>query len=144
MPRLDAERIGLWRQFCGVSAMLQRRVDQTLIDEHGLPLTWFDALTDIRAAGGSMRVHELCEVLGEVPSSLSRRLDRMEEAGFVRRKHTPQPDDRRAVTVSPTADGRTEWRDANTTYRRLVQEHFAKRLTDTDIAALQRVFSKLG
>ena len=80
MPRLDAERIGLWRQFCGVSAMLQRRVDQTLIDEHGLPLTWFDALTDIRAAGGSMRVHELCEVLGEVPSSLSRRLDRMEEA----------------------------------------------------------------
>ena len=32
MPRLDAERIGLWRQFCGVSAMLQRRVDQTLID----------------------------------------------------------------------------------------------------------------
>ena len=144
MPRLDAERIGLWRQFCGVSAMLQRRVDQTLIDEHGLPLTWFDALTDIRAAGGSMRVHELCEVLGEVPSSLSRRLDRMEEAGFVRRKHTPQPDDRRAVTVSLTAPGRAEWRDANTTYRRLVQEHFAKRLTDTDIAALQRVFSKLG
>ena len=144
MPRLDAERIALWRQFCQVSAALQRTLDQQLTDEHGLSLAWFDALSAIRAAGGSMRVHELCEVLGEVPSSLSRRLDRMEEAGFVRRKHTPQPDDRRAVTVSLTADGRTEWRDANTTYRRLVQEHFAKRLTDTDIAALQRVFSKLG
>ncbi|MGB8859295.1 MAG: MarR family transcriptional regulator [Ilumatobacteraceae bacterium] len=143
MPRLDAERIALWRQFCGVSAMLQRRVDLTLTEEHDLPLTWFDALTDIRAAGGSMRVHELCEALGEVPSSLSRRLDRMEDAGYVRRKHTPQPDDRRAVTVSLTADGRASWRDANITYRRLVQEHFATRLTETDIAALQRVFSKL-
>jgi DNA-binding MarR family transcriptional regulator len=144
MPRLDAERIALWRQFCGVSAALQRRIDQALIDEHQLPLSWFDALTDIRAAGGAMRVHELCAALGEVPSSLSRRLDRLEEAGYVRRTHTPQPDDRRAVTVTLTASGRAEWRDANITYRRLVQEHFAKRLTETDIAALLRVWSKLS
>jgi DNA-binding MarR family transcriptional regulator len=143
MPRLDAERIALWRQFCGVSSTLQRRIDQALIDEHQVPLSWFDALTDIRAAGGSMRVHELCAALGEVPSSLSRRLDRLEDAGYVRRKHTPQPDDRRAVTVTLTADGRAAWRDANITYRRLVQEHFAKRLTETDIAALMRVWSKL-
>ncbi len=144
MPRLDAERIELWRQFGAVSVALQRRLDQVLIEVHDLPLTWFDALTDIRAAGGSIRVHELCEVLGEVPSSFSRRLDRMEDAGFVLRKHTPQPDDRRAVTVSLTADGRAEWRDANITYRRFVQEYFAKKLTDTDIAALQRICSKLA
>jgi len=144
MPRLDAERIALWRQFCTISSALQRTLDQVLVEEHDLPLTWFDALTAIRNAGGSMRVHELYEVLDEVPSSLSRRLDRLEEEGYVRRKHTPQPDDRRAVTVSLTADGRGEWRDANITYRRLVQEHFAKRLTDTDIAALQRVFGKLA
>ena len=144
MPRLDAERIALWRQFCTISSALQRRLDQVLVEEHDLPLTWFDALTAIRNAGGSIRVHELYEVLDEVPSSLSRRLDRLEEEGYVRRKHTPQPDDRRAVTVSLTVDGRGEWRDANITYRRLVQEHFAKRLTDTDIAALQRVFGKLA
>ena len=144
MPRLDAERIALWRQFCGVSAALQRTLDQQLTEEHGLSLAWFDALTAIRAHGGSMRVHELCAELGEVPSSLSRRVDRMEEEGLVRRKHTPQPDDRRAVTVSLTAEGRGVWRDANITYRRMVQEHFAKRLTETDIGALQRVFGKLA
>ncbi len=144
MPRLDAERIALWRQFCGVSTSLQRRIDQALIDAHEVPLAWFDALTEIRAAGGAMRVHQLCEALGEVPSSLSRRLDRLEDAGYVRRRHTPQEDDRRAVVVTLTPDGRLAWRDANITYRRLVQEHFAKRLTDTDIAALLRVWSKLG
>lgn len=143
MPRLDAERIALWRQFCTISTALQRRLDQVLTEEHGVPMPWFEVLTAIRDAGGSMRVHELCAVLDEVPSSLSRRLDRMEEDGFVRRTRTPQPDDRRAVTISLTADGRGVWRDANITYRRMVQEHFAKRLTDTDIAALQRVWSKL-
>jgi DNA-binding MarR family transcriptional regulator len=144
MPRLDAERVALWRQFCLVSTAVQRTVELQLTEDHGLPLAWFDALTVIRNAGGSMRVHELCTELEEVPSSLSRRLDRMEGDGMVRRKRTPQPDDRRAVTISLTADGRAVWRDANITYRRLVQEHFAKRLTETDLAALQRIFGKLS
>ncbi len=144
MPRLDAERIALWREFCTLSAAVQRRIDQALVDEFGLPLAWFDVLTAIRSAGGTMRVHQLCAELDEVPSSLSRRLDRMVEEGYVRRKHTPQPDDRRAVTVQMTAAGRYAWRDANITYRRMVQQHFAQRLTDTDIAALQRIWGKLA
>ena len=144
MPRLDAERIALWRQFCSVSVALQRQLDQALVDEHDLSLAWFEVLSAVRDAGGSMRVHQLCEALDEVPSSLSRRLDRMEHDDLVQRTHTPQPDDRRAVTVSLTPEGRLLWRDANITYRRMVQEHFAKRLTDTDIGALQRVFGKLA
>jgi len=144
MPRLDAERIALWRQFCTVSIALQRRVDLTLVDEHDLPLAWFEVLAAVRDAGGSMRVHELCEALDEVPSSLSRRLGRMEDDDLLQRVYSPQPDDRRAVTVSLTPEGRSLWRDANITFRRIVQEHFAKRLTDTDIGALQRVFGKLS
>jgi DNA-binding MarR family transcriptional regulator len=144
MPRLDAERIGLWRQFCQTSAALQRNVDQQLSDEHFISLAWFECLAAIRDAGGVMRVHELSEVLGELPSSLSRRLDRLEQEGYVRRKHTPLPDDRRAVSVSLSASGRAAWRDANITYRRMVQQHFAQNLTETDISALQRVFTKLA
>ena len=143
MPRLDAERIALWRQFCTLSTAVQRKIDQALTEEHRVPLPWFDVLTSIRAAGGTMRVHQLCEALDEVPSSLSRRLDRMTEEGLVRRKHSPQPDDRRAVTVQLTAAGRYAWRDANITYRRMVQRLFAQRLTDTDLAALSRVWGKL-
>ncbi len=114
------------------------------MDEHHLSLAWFECLGAIRDAGGEMRVHALCEALGDLPSSLSRRLDRMEDDGFVRRTHQPKSDDRRAVVVSLTAHGRAEWRDANITFRRMVQQHFAQRLTETDIAALQRVFTKFG
>lgn len=144
MPRLDAERIELWRQMCTVSALLQRRMEQTLLDDHDLSLAWYDALTAIRSAGGSIRVRELCRLLSEVPSSLSRRLDRLEEEGLVRRHSTPQPDDRRAVSVALTREGRAVWRDANIAYRSALQEHFARHLTETDIVALQRVWAKLG
>ncbi len=143
MPRLDAERIALWRQLCTSSTVLQRRLDQQLSQEHDVSLPWFECMTAIRDAGGTLRVHDLCEALDEVPSSLSRRLDRLEDEGMVRRKRTPLPDDRRAVSVTLTAAGRTAWRDANITFRRTVQQQFAQHLTDTDIANLQRVLGKL-
>lgn len=142
MPRLDAERVALWRRFCVTAGALQRRIDMQLVEEQGVGLSWFDALSALRDAGGAMRVHELCDVLSELPSSLSRRLDRMEEQQLVIRRSTPTDTDRRAVTVSLTARGRQVWRDANVTFRRAVQQQFAHRLTETDVAALQRVFAK--
>lgn len=143
MPRLDAGRLGTWRTLGVVVAEVQRKVEAGLVDDYDLSLTWFEVLAALQASGGSMRVGELCETLHELASSLSRRLDRLEEQGFVSRAATPTPDDRRAVTVTLTRDGRAEWRDANVTYRRMVQQHFANVLSDTDIAALQRIFSKL-
>jgi DNA-binding MarR family transcriptional regulator len=143
MPRLDAGRVATWRAFGVVAAEVQRKVEAGLVDDYDLPLSWFEILASLQAAGGSMRVGELCETLHELPSSLSRRLDRLEEQRFVSRTTTSVSDDRRAVIVSLTPDGRAEWRDANITYRRMVQQHFARVLTDTDIAALQRIFSKL-
>ena len=144
MPRLDAGRVATWRAFGVVAAEMQRKVEAGLIDDYGLPLPWFEILAALQASGGALRVGELSEVLHDVPSSLSRRLDRLEEEGFVSRTATPTPEDRRAVTVSLTREGRAEWRDANITYRRMVQQHFANALTDTDVAALQRIFSKLA
>ena len=144
MPRLDAGRVATWRALAVTAADLHRKVEAGLIDDYDLPLAWFEILAALQAAGGSLRVGELCELLHELPSSLSRRLDRLEEEGYVSRLAIPVLDDKRAVTVSLTRDGRAEWRDANITYRRMVQQHFANVLTDTDIAALQRIFGKLG
>ena len=144
MPRLDAGRVAAWRALGVLASDMQRKVEAGLVDDYDLPLTWFELLAALQAAGGSLRVGDLCEVLHELPSSLSRRLDRLEEHGFVSRTATPTPDDRRAVTVTLTRDGRAEWRDANITYRRMVQQHFASALTDTDIASLQRILGKLG
>jgi DNA-binding MarR family transcriptional regulator len=42
--------------------------------------------------------------------AMTNRLDRLEEAGLVRR--LPDPDDRRAVKVELTAQGKRTWEDA--------------------------------
>jgi DNA-binding MarR family transcriptional regulator len=142
MPRLDAERVLLWRRLGGVMADIERELEVELGDAHGLSLAWFEAMTALRDGGGHRRVSELCVALGDVVSSVSRRLDRMQDAGLVERSDAPVDGDRRSVTVSLTNDGRALWRDANITFRRVLQHRFASRLTDTDVAALQRVLTK--
>jgi DNA-binding MarR family transcriptional regulator len=143
MPRLDAERIALWRRWCIASTEVQRRIDSDLQLYHAMPLAWYECLTAVRDAGGTVRVSTLAEVLGELPSSLSRRLDRLEQEDWIERIHTPLPGDRRAVSARITSAGRAEWRDANVTYRRLVQQYWAQHLTDTDMAAMARFLGKL-
>ena len=144
MPRLDAERIGLWRSLDRTVTAVARQIDADLVDEFDLPLAWFEIMSALQRSGGAMRVSRLCGELDEVPSSLSRRLDRMEGEGFVEREATPEPTDRRAVTVILTRQGRSLWRDASVIYRRGVQKHFAQVVTDSDMVALQRLLSKLG
>jgi DNA-binding MarR family transcriptional regulator len=144
VPRLDAERIGLWRSLDRTVTAVARQIDADLVDEFDLPLAWFEVMSALQRAGGAMRVSRLCGELDEVPSSLSRRLDRMEGEGFVEREATPEPTDRRAVTVTLTREGRSLWRDASVIYRRGVQKHFAQVVTDSDMVALQRLLSKLG
>ena len=79
-----------------------------------------------------------------MPSSLSRRLDRLEQVGWVERHTSSNGADGHAVEVTLTKDGREVWRDANVTYRRMVQHVFASKLTDTDIAAITRVLGKVS
>lgn len=141
-PRLDNERIALWRQLDITVSAVRRAIDHALMEDHDLPLAWFDVLAALRDANGAIRVGALRDRLDEVPSSLSRRLDRMEEAGLIEREPAPKGADRRAVAVILTREGRLSWRDASVTFRRALQQHLASRLTDTDISALHRVIGK--
>lgn len=144
MPRLDAERLSLWRDWQRAATLAERTIDDALMASDEMPLAWFDVLATLQRAGGAMRVGELCSELGAVPSSLSRRLDRLEHVGWVQRRPAGNGADGRAVEVSLTKEGREVWRDANVTYRRMVQQVFASKLTDTDIAAINRVLAKVG
>ncbi len=64
-------------------------------------------------------------MLHDLPSSLCRRFDRLEEEGWVKRHRGVDPVDQRAVEVELTRRGRNLWREMNITYRRVVQQHFA-------------------
>lgn len=144
MPRLDATRVQAWRDLQTLGAEIERRIDEDLRDEWAVPLGWFDVLATLRQLDGRARPQDVASVMRIPASSLSRRLDRLEEEGWVRRHRDVDPEDHRAVEVELTARGRNLWREMNVTYRRSVQAHFAAWLDDDDMAAVVAVNAVLS
>src|SRR3954464_5623500 len=144
MARLDATRVAAWRELQSVAAELERLIDEALIAEWEVPLGWFDVLSGLQRLGGSARPSDLACELRLVRSSLSRRLDRLEEEGWVHRGRPPSLDDQRAVVVELTRRGRTLWREMNVTYRRAVQQHVASTLSDDDVPDLRRGLERVA
>ena len=143
MARLDASRVAAWRELQSVAAELERTIDEDLMAEWDVPLGSFDVLAGLQRLGGTARPSELATELRLVRSSLSRRLDRLEEEGWVARRR-PDSDDHRAVAVELTRRGRALWREMNVTYRRAVQAHVASALDDTDVVELRRILDILA
>jgi DNA-binding MarR family transcriptional regulator len=135
--------VALWRGLQATVAELERLVDADLRAEWDVPLGWFDVLAALQRRGGTARPSELAEDLKVVRSSLSRRLDRLAEEGWIARRSSPTPADHRAVMVELTRRGRTLWRAMNVTYRRAVQQRVSSRLADADVATFARLLRAL-
>jgi DNA-binding MarR family transcriptional regulator len=72
---------------------------------------------------GPIRISELAEIEGVNPTMLSRIVAKLEEAGLLHRH--PDPDDRRAALVEPTAEGRALQHRLRDERTRLLAEHLA-------------------
>src|SRR5262245_29580535 len=144
MPRLDATRVAAWRELQAISAELERLIDEDVTAEWDVPLGWFDVLAGLQRLGGRARPSDLAVELRLVRSSLSRRLDRLEEEGWVARQNPGNSDDHRAVVVVLTRRGRTLWREMNVTYRRAVPARVSSLLADADITALRRILAAIA
>jgi len=136
VPRLDAARLEAWRELQSVLAELTRGIDEDLRHEWAVPLGWFDVLATLRGLGGRARPQDVAARMRIPASSLSRRFDRLEEEGWIARHRRVDPEDHRAVDIELTPRGRTLWREMSVTYRRSVQQRFAGRLDDEQIAAI--------
>ena len=143
MPRLDAARVAAWRDLQSIVAEVTRQIDEDLRLEWAVPLGWFDVLATLRHLGGRARPQDVAATMRIPPSSLSRRLDRLEEEGWVARHRNVDPDDHRAVDIELTPRGRALWREMSITYRRSVQARFASRLSDEQISAVGELNDRL-
>lgn len=127
----------VWLGLERLVADVDRAIDADLRAEWAVPLGWFEVLRALRELGGRARPTEVATEMGLPPSSLSRRLDRLAEEGWVARHTDVDKTDARAVQVELTESGRKLWREMNITYRRSVQHHFASHLTDDQIEAFE-------
>lgn len=141
MARLDATRVDAWRLLQSVAAAIERRVDADLVAEWQVPLVSFDVLAALQRAGGRSRPSEVADALRLSPSSLSRRIDRLEEEGWIARTRPSARVDHRAVVLELTPRGRALWRAMNVTYRRSIDRLVSSRLADDDVGALRDVMA---
>jgi DNA-binding MarR family transcriptional regulator len=115
---------------------IERNIDDELHAEWDISLGWFDVLASLQRLGGRARPLDVSSDMRLPPSTVSRRLDRLEEEGWIARH--------RYVDIELTKTGRRLWREMSVTYRRSLQALFAVHLDDADIADMQRVLDLLA
>jgi DNA-binding MarR family transcriptional regulator len=123
----DDEALDAWRAFLNAHAHVTRAISRDLA-EAGLPdLSWYDLLWAIyRHPDQRLRVNELAREVVLSPTAMSRFVDRVEAAGYVRRE--PDPADRRALRVAITDSGAALLRRMWPVYQAGIERYFAAHL----------------
>jgi DNA-binding MarR family transcriptional regulator len=108
---LDLTVEGVVDRILGIGRRLQKLLDETL-SGHGLSHGEWKVLSSLRWAGKPYRrsAGDLARIADLSSGAMTNRLDRLEEAGLVRR--VADPDDRRGVLVELTGQGGKLWAEA--------------------------------
>ena len=111
LPDLDLATEGIVERIQELQKYLDRAMNQTLA-EFGLDRGEWHLLGALRRSGPPYRRSpgHLADDIGLSSGAMTNRLDRLEEAGLVRR--TPDPDDRRGLKVELTDAGWQAWQDS--------------------------------
>jgi DNA-binding MarR family transcriptional regulator len=110
LPGVDKEVEGIVDRINGLRRRFTAMADETL-EELGLGLGEWKVLTTLRLSGPPHRrsAGALAKRTELSSGAMTNRLDRMEEAGLVKR--LPDPDDRRGVLVELTKEGHRLWEE---------------------------------
>ncbi|MFD9093192.1 MarR family winged helix-turn-helix transcriptional regulator [Streptomyces collinus] len=121
---------------------LEQRIDTALRQECGISHTMLEVLIRLcRRPDEEVSQRQLADDLTLTSSGTTRLIDRMEDAGLVRRLASPE--DRRVAFVQPTAEGRTAFLRAAAVHSRVVEEYFVRPLAAEDYAHLTSALGQI-
>jgi DNA-binding MarR family transcriptional regulator len=143
MPaRPDPASLSAWRLLLEAHATVTELLERELVAERGLPLSRYDVLLNLaEAPEGRLRMQELSASVLLSKSGLSRLVDRMVEAGLVRRERCL--DDRRGWFAVLTDQGRGALRRAAPIHLRGIHEHFTRHLEPEEVKVLTTALSRV-
>jgi len=137
------DQLGAWRSFLRAHATITRTLEAELEVEQKLSLAAYDVLVQLaEAEGRRLRMTELADAVLLSRSGVTRLVDRMEKSGLVSR--CPVESDGRGVAAKLTEAGLSRLRVASRTHLSGVVRHFAARLSDDDLTALERISRRLA
>ena len=132
-----------WAAFPTAHKALETILNRELESACGLPLTWFDALAQLRMAPGQrLTMTRLASALLFSKSGLTRLVDRMVEAGLLQR--LARPGDRRSLHIALTDAGEEKYRQALPIHLEHVNRHFAAYIEDGEARAVEAALSRMA
>jgi DNA-binding MarR family transcriptional regulator len=133
--------IDAWLALLRAHATLTRQLAVDLVEETGLTLGDYDALSQLAFAGGALRMTELADKAFSSRSGMTRRVDRLVEQGLVSRAEADA--DGRGVVVTLTDKGLSRFKETAPLHIRRVAELFAAPLDDQELAVVERAMKKV-
>ncbi len=131
-----------WVRLMRVSRSLLSAVESDLKSKGFPPLSWYDALLELRRAGTTgLRPFELQDAMLLAQYNLSRLTDRLWQAGYVERR--PCEADGRGQILIITPNGERLLRAMWPVYRSAIQRHFADNLGDKNAKKLGKILGEL-
>jgi len=138
----DPEALRAWRLFFESALALVDLLGTELEEEVGIPMRWYDVLVQLEESPDGIPMNELADRILYSKSGFTRVVDRMEEAGLVRRVRPEH--DRRSILVVITDAGNETKERARRYHRDGIERHFAQHLSDADVKALIRALEKVS
>ena len=132
-----------WGAFLAAHAALEPILNRELEAACGLPLRWFDVLTQLHATPRKrLSMTELAKAVLLSKSGLTRLVDRIEEAGLVQR--VSAPGDRRSLLIVLTPSGEQTLKRAAPIHEDGIRRHFAAYITDNEAAAVESALGRIA
>jgi len=136
------ERLRAWRLFFESGLALQSVLDTELEHQAGLPLRWYDVLVQLEESPQGIPMSALAGRILHSKSGFTRVVDRMEQAGLVRRVRPEH--DRRTILIVLTDKGTETMQHARRYHRDGIERHFSQHLTDNEIKTLTHALEKIS
>ncbi len=130
------------RHLLEAHAGLTRELERRMARDCGLSVQWFEVLIRLaRTPGARLRMSDLAAQTTLTPSGLTRAVDRLTDAGLVRREACPE--DRRSAYAALTDEGRDRIEASIPVHLRHIDEVVGDVLSPAELATLGDLARKL-
>jgi DNA-binding MarR family transcriptional regulator len=131
-----------WVSFLRAHAAITRELSAQLQREHGLTLNDYEVLLHLsHAEDGRLRRVDLAERVVLTASGITRLLEGLEQAGFVKKETCAS--DARVSYAKITSAGVSKLRAAGVTHLRGIDELFVGRYSGSELATLAELLARL-
>jgi len=136
------ERLRAWRLYFESALALVDVLGSELERDAGIPMRWYDVLVQLDESPEGIPMNALADRILYSKSGFTRVVDRMEDAGLVRRVRPEH--DRRSILVVLTDTGTQTLENARRHHRDGIERHFSQHLSETDVTALAGALEKIS